>query len=418
MGADDDLHGFDEESLLAALRAPGSSDELAHEERYVAAFREAGAPRHSRGRTGVGGRVPSRRGGAVRRLGAGTALAVAVGVSFGGVAAAYTGDLPDPLQEFAHRVLGPVGAPPVDKAPRRAAAPRSPAAPTSESATPSPSESVAVTTPPASASPTSEPSKKSKPSKGSTGRPEADPTTTASPDPSATPSAAAAPTSTPEITPSPSVTPSGSPSPSEPPSASPPPPVAAAVTIALSAHRVDVGQTASIRGAVTAGDGSPVPEAQVALQRRGPDGWERIATATSDDSGSVTFESAPVTQTLVLRLRSASVTSDPWLVLMHPLLSLSSQIAGSSGEPDDSAETVVISVSAAGGQTGDRVILVTRKGGRSVTVGEGVLNSDGSVDFGVIQSKRRASYVVVLQRTSAHSASRDTIRVTLPADGS
>jgi hypothetical protein len=75
-------------------------------------------------------------------------------------------------------------------------------------------------------------------------------------------------------------------------------------------------------------------------------------------------------------------------------------------------------VSTTGGQTGDRVILVTRKGGRSVTVGEGVLNSEGAIDFGVTQSKRQANYVAVLKRTSAHSASRDSIRVTLPADDS
>ena len=61
--------------------------------------------------------------GAARRLGSGTALTVALAVAGTGVAAAYTGNLPDPMQEFAHRALGPVGPPAPEKHHRRATDP-------------------------------------------------------------------------------------------------------------------------------------------------------------------------------------------------------------------------------------------------------------------------------------------------------
>ena len=421
MGAHDDLHGFDEESLLQALRAPGSSSELADEERYVTAFRA------SRGRRSNGGRAPSRLGGAARRFGAGTALAVVVGVSGGGVAAAYSGGLPDPLQDFAHTVLGPVGAPPAEREPRppASAAPRSPASPATAPGTPTPSASEPTPTAPASPSPAPEPSKASKPSDGPGDRPSKDPTSTtsSSPDASPSPTPAAPPTSTPDASPSPTATPSSTPSsaptstpsPTAPSPSTPPLPPPAELTIEGGSQRVEVGQTTSISGVATAKDGKPIAGTEVVLQHRGSDGWRRVAATTTDDAGSVTFESAPVTETVVFRLRSAKVHSEPWRVVMRPLLALMSQTSSPEGSAESKA-TVVIAVSAVGGRAGDQVTLLTQRGGQRVTVGEGLLNEDGSIKFEVTQSKPQRTYFVVLARTPVHGVGRDSIRVTLPED--
>ena len=98
---DDDLAEWADNELVKALRAPGLDDELTDEQRFLAAFREtAGA---SSGPSGAGRKPTSI---SARRLGAGgTAVVVAVALS-GGVAAAYTGNLPDPVQQFAHTVIG------------------------------------------------------------------------------------------------------------------------------------------------------------------------------------------------------------------------------------------------------------------------------------------------------------------------
>src|SRR5262245_41677434 len=90
----DDLADWADDDLVRALRAPGTATELADEQRFVAAYRET-----------AGSRVRSltRRAG---RLGAGgTAVVVTVAVT-SGVAAAYTGHLPDPVQQIAHTVIG------------------------------------------------------------------------------------------------------------------------------------------------------------------------------------------------------------------------------------------------------------------------------------------------------------------------
>jgi hypothetical protein len=108
----------------------------------------------------------------------------------------------------------------------------------------------------------------------------------------------------------------------------------------------------------------------------------------------------------VVRLRSSLLHSEPWRVSMHPLLSVSS----GSGDAESSA---VIATSADGGQPGDHVQLLTRQDGQWVAIGEGILDPDGSVQFKVTPSKRHTKYVVVLQPTASHTASRASIRVTI-----
>ena len=111
---DDDL---EQSAFLAALLAPGTTAELRLEEEYVGAFRSAGSVPVQPSPAGGGLRR------AVRRLGAGgTAVVVAVGVS-GGAAAAFTGRLPQPVQQIAHVVIG---APAPDAGRHGAGTPRAP----------------------------------------------------------------------------------------------------------------------------------------------------------------------------------------------------------------------------------------------------------------------------------------------------
>ena len=128
------------EELVRALRSPATPAELACEPRAVAAFRNAyreGGPATARKR---------------RRLTLTAALATGAvaSLSITGVAAAYTGALPRPLQRAMHAVLGPVGIPAPVAAARRTVpvGPVTPAVPLPEAA---PEPEPATVTPPASA---------------------------------------------------------------------------------------------------------------------------------------------------------------------------------------------------------------------------------------------------------------------------
>src|SRR4051794_14709836 len=99
---------FDEQALVRALQAHGTTTELADEERYLAMFRDAGPTTAPVPGGGIGG-IAGRR--TARRLGTGVTLAVVVAVATGGVAAAYSSNLPDPVQRAVASVLAPLGVP-------------------------------------------------------------------------------------------------------------------------------------------------------------------------------------------------------------------------------------------------------------------------------------------------------------------
>src|SRR5262245_8603692 len=127
----DDLAPWADDDLVRALRAPGTAAELADQEQYVAAFRDAGAstvrslPRRAAGRLGAGG----------------TAVVVTVALT-SGVAAAYTGHLPDPVQQIAHTVIGAPAPDPATGARTPASSPRggavAPPSASASSSSPSP----------------------------------------------------------------------------------------------------------------------------------------------------------------------------------------------------------------------------------------------------------------------------------------
>jgi hypothetical protein len=88
-------------ALAEALRAPGSADELRHEQTTVAAFVAERRALPVEPLAVVGGGRRSARRAALVITGVGAAVLLV-----GGAAAAATGSLPAPLQSFAHTVVG------------------------------------------------------------------------------------------------------------------------------------------------------------------------------------------------------------------------------------------------------------------------------------------------------------------------
>ena len=67
----------------------------------------------------------------------------------------------------------------------------------------------------------------------------------------------------------------------------------------------DPGSSLTLSGSLTAADGRPVAAHDVVLQRRGPHRWLRVAVATADASGAVSFSTPPADATATYRLVGA-----------------------------------------------------------------------------------------------------------------
>jgi len=381
---------FDDQPLVRSLREPGTPGELAHHDHYLAMFRET---RGDGGVTPFSAGPPRRPGGrAARRLGAGTTLTIAIAVAGGGVAAAYTANLPEPLQQFAHDVLGPVNVPPPTEA-------RPDQVETGPGLDPSPS---AQETP--DAAPAPEPTPSAEAPKPDDGDPEPSGQVDASDEPSPSPSddmsasPSDPPTTAPTSTPSPTPTPTPTPTPAV--------PTAATVTILGTTHRVDYAESPELSGVVRDDDGAAVGDVQVALQQRQEDGtWRRVAFATTGEDGVVTMTAPPVYETTVVRFRTKGAKSDRWRVRMHPELTLSPAVDG---------DTVTIVAAATGGQQGDVVRLFTRCDGQTVTLATGILGTDGTVRFQVQQATRKARYAALLEATDEHTPDKVVVVVIKP----
>ena len=142
----------------------------------------------------------------------------------------------------------------------------------------------------------------------------------------------------------------------------------------------------------------------MSLQRRGPDGWVRVAKAPTDESGAVTLAAPPATETAATgsgRPRAQRAVAGGDAPDGHGV-----------GEPAEGSEdSFVITGSAQGGFAGDRVRLYTRRHGERVVVAEGFLDGNGSVQFLVTPTKRPTRYLVVLEKTTRHTAGHAGIRV-------
>ena len=357
----------EQERLLRALRAPGSRAELSEEDRYRTMFRAA----HS-----ATAPVTTRHSRAPSQLLFGGAVAVLLAVGTGGVAAAYSGHLPSPIQTLAHHVIGAPEA--------------SPPAPSSESPVPS------TRTPSSPSSPTAEASKS--PSGRPTHQRSLQPrrpvlSSEASASPTASESAAASASPT---------TPSASP-------ASPrtPAPVLTGVTVVGASHRADVGARVRFSGQLTYSD-TATSRRRVVLQERVGSRWTPVGHGRTDADGSITLTTPSLQRSRSFRLLagqgSGAVHSVPWRVVMHPLVTTT--VSASKKE-------ATIHVTASGGFGGDDITLATRRDGHRLIVGQARLDASGSASFVVTPDQRRTSYNLVLDRTKRHTSARVGVVVRL-----
>ena len=296
------------DALVQALRAPGSLDELADARLYLEMFRAA----RDDGPTVLG----ARRRRLFRRIGGGTALAVVLAAGTGGVAAARQGELPDPWQGMAERVLAPVGVVPGARAdvprPRRL-----PPAPALTHVVPS-APPVTAPDPGDHAAPTPHAS------------PHTSPRTTPHPPPAPSPRGRHPAPTHPHRRPCP-----GSPAragrcpevrrcrlppvaPAPVPAPEPAPVAPAAFADLTAPAEVTAGASATITATVVDDAGQPVAGVVVVLEVLGPDGWVAVAATTSDAGGSVSTDSGPVEVTTDLRLRAADLVSGTITVAVTP----------------------------------------------------------------------------------------------------
>jgi hypothetical protein len=354
----DDLAGWADEDLLRALRAPGTATELADQEQYVAAFREA---------RGSNVRSLTRR--AAGRLGAGgTAVVVTVALT-SGVAAAFTGHLPDPVQEVVHSVTGGVAPDADTHRPADASGHRGRAVdPSTGASTPS---GGTTTTPSPTSTPTSTPTGDDEPGTSPVhggDRPSEDPSSG---------------------TTSPPATSSGG--------------SASAMTMSAPTHRVGLGQTLSLSGLVTDESGTPLPGHTVVLQVRGPRHWRPVVRTTADASGLASAATPPVTRTARFRWHAdRGVSSTRWLVRMVPTLSLTADVGGG---------RTTLSVASQGTREGDRFQVFRHLAGRTTVVRRGHVDAAGTSSLSVLTPRRRATYVVRLLPTRLHAATRARVPV-------
>jgi hypothetical protein len=408
---------FDDDPIARALRAPGTPEELAGEAEALAAFRAA-----ARGR----GRL-------VRRLGAGgaggIAAVVVVALSGGVAAAAYTNQLPEPVQRIAHHALGSIGVP--DPAPEHHSITATPVTPPTQTpgAAASATQSASPTGSP-TVSPTPTPSPTRQVSKGATPTVGAAPSTspTTGPVVPVEPSEPAQPTEPTEPTaPSQPTGPIVPVEPSQPgtsglggatgqttgsggsgtPSATSAPsptgqPAVAAVSIELGTGRVLEGAAVSVGGTVTDAGGDPLAGRRVVLDERVTDGdWKPVAHGHTGADGRIALSTPPLIDTGHLRLVAQGTTSARLRVVVVPTLS-ATYVDG------------IVAIRTNAARAGEKVEIAPKGGGQTVTA---TLDATGhaAIAITVASGRRSTRYVVVLPGTAAHA--RATTTVVVPGTG-
>jgi hypothetical protein len=394
MAHDDDLEMWDDDPLVRALRAPGSSAELAGEDDALAAFRAA-VPRRSRRRL-------------ARRMGTGAGtLAVAVALS-GGVAAAYTHTLPDPVQRVAHSWFGDIGVgpPPAARAAARAApahrfrpqaghgagSPVAPVGPGSPVAPVGPVGPVAGRT----AAPTVQ---RSSPNLAVSPGASARPATKSTPRPAGQPSRSAQPTAPAEPTPVASPTPSPTPS-----SPSPPRLVPAAVSGTVSAGRVPAQASVTLSGRLTTRSGAAVPDRRVIAQWR-PAGqhqrWSPIGSARTDSAGNVAFTTPALSRSMRLRLKAPH--------RVHSLVSTVVVVPTVEASISRNGRNYDVTINSSGLQPGDTVVVARRLRGHRTVVGRVSVDGSGAARLTIAVPKRKdVTFHVRTRRTVSHAAAATT----------
>lgn len=378
------LDDWDENDLVRALLAPGTPAELRQEKDYVAAFGALGQPGSSL--------VPlSQR--ALRRIGTGgTAVVVAVALG-SGVAAAYSGKLPESVQGFAHTVIGA----PAPKA--RSAPPDVPVAPPTE-----PAKSTSEPPEPTEPTPTPPATPDGLPSARPSGQSNAQaPASAQEPTPPASAAASTAPTATPAPSASPAEAGSGGASAG--PSATPAAPPASA-SIGAASHIAPLGTSVTLAGRLTTAAGDPVADHPVVLQVRRSGRWSAVFRTITDASGAATAISAPVVGLERYRWHAEPrVHSDPWR------LKVAATVTAAAAAGD---RTTTVSVAAVGTAPGDVVRLIRRDRGTRTVVGRAQLSAQGMASFTFRTRPSRRVFVVRVLRTPDHTAARTRVEVLPP----
>lgn len=397
----DGLEEFDDSALVRALRAPGTPDELADEERFVAAFRQAHQPRALAGRDGRGRRV-------VGRIGVGGAALLATVTLTGGMAAAaYTQRLPYSVQAIAHDAFGGVGVPPARPVMPKTTGPRATPTPApgptegerpDERRTPDATRSVR---PGDDVSPTAGGSVGS-PSSGAT-----DGTGTTANDPTSDTGTAS------------SGAPSGSTSPGtdDPTTGTPAPPAVSATSVGAttSARRVVTGGRATVTGLVR-DEGDPVEGAEVwLLQRHGSVAWTRVASAVTGEDGAAIFATGPLVENTTFRIR-VEVDTDGDTEPDRTLLSRKRRI-GVQPVLTLGATGPVVTIDTVGAGPGDAVTVSRRTAdGRLVRIGIRRLDDQGGASYDLSSYSGRVRVLVRVLRTSTHTAVKRWITVRVPRE--
>ena len=298
--SDDDLTPYDDSPVVAALRAPAQPAELAGENAAVAMF-------HSARSASV-----VRRGRRLRRAGvAGVGVALALALT-GGVAAAYTTGLPDPMQNALHSAIEPLGLP----------------------------------------APLTGPALRLKKSQRELHRagPVVPPALRHSPAPSGRPLPRA---STPVDKPSPSPQPaSPQPAATRPPSPAPAPPPPS-LSAAVSRHVVPVHGAVVLAGRLTRGGSGLSGRTVYAAELVPGQYWHRVGSAQTGSDGSVTV-TVTLTSNVRLRLVTAGgVVSPSSSVAVVPKLSIS--VARSQGKR-------IATVTVDGARPAEPLVLLRRDG--------------------------------------------------------
>ena len=310
---EDDLVAWGDDPVVRALMAAAGDDELDGGDDVMAAFRTAHAGRRRRPRA--------------RHLGAGvTTIVVALGLSGGVAAAAYTHTLPAPVQSAMHAVFGDVGVPPADTASstHRPAQHRRHTGSTGHPAAALPSAHV-----------------------GAPATRQVRPAAAGSPTPAATAAAPAA-TTTPAAAPadSPAATPAQTPSATASAALAP-----AALTVSAPRLRVPAGQRAALRGTLTTSDGTPMAGYRLYLLQRpaGQSSWTRVAQGRTASDGTITLRSPQLGRNVTLRMGTGhGLHSRDVAIVELPRVSLSYAVTKDN-------KHYVVTVTVAGAQTSDTV---------------------------------------------------------------
>lgn len=374
---DDDLSPFREDPVVEALTAPPTPGELAGEADAVAAYREA-----------VSVTVPAQRRRSVARVATGGTVAVLVLGLSGGVAAAYTNNLPDSWQETVYKQFHSIGVP----APSHHKTSTATVAPTTA---PTPVPSVASTP-----TPTHD---------GGTPTPQTSPSPSTSHSPAApTPTA-----SVPVVIPTPTVSTSttASPTPTQTSSATPPPPPVrrGELQIHVSSNRIVAGTAVTVSGRLTDIDGNPIANRRVVLIERimGEPGRNRIGSSLTSSDGQVAIAGPNAQRNLRLLLRSGRIHSPVQRIVVTPILHVEVPAAPAG------ATTVTVAVSVGGAQPGDVVVIrgAGARDGRRAT-----LDDTLQATFTLPVSQSQAlHYRAAIKRTKSHAA--HSLPFYVPANG-